>query len=53
MHGARGIARILDAGGQPFGHTRPPFDFPQHRQPAIGGQTAPIEAPDDGLAGNG
>lgn len=53
MHGAQRIARVLDAPGQTLGHTQPPFDFPQHQQPAIGGQTAPIEAPDDGLADNG
>src|SRR5512132_3615800 len=52
MHGALGITRIVDAGGQTIGHFEPALDLAQNQQTAIGGQTAAVEAGDDLFAGN-
>ncbi len=52
MHGAAGIARIVDAGGETASDFEPALDLAQHQKPAVGRQPAAIE-PDDGfLAGN-
>jgi hypothetical protein len=53
MHGAGGIARVLNAGGQTIGNPQPFRHLPQHQKSAIGGQAAAIKAPDHRLSSNG
>ena len=52
MHGAAGIARIVDAGGEAVGDFEPALDLAQHQQPAVGRQPAAIEPGDNLFAGN-
>ena len=52
MHGAAGITRIVDAGGQTVGDFEPAFDLVQNQQTAVGRQPAAIEPGDDLFASN-
>jgi hypothetical protein len=52
VHGARGIARIVDAGGQTAGDRQPALDLAQNQQPSVGRQPATVEAGDDLFAGD-
>ena len=52
MHGAAGIARIVDAGGEAAGDFEPALDLAQHQQPAAGRQPAAIEPGGQLFAGN-
>jgi hypothetical protein len=52
VHGAAGITRIVDAGGQTIGHFEPPLDLAQNQQTAVGGQPAAVETGDDFFPGN-
>ena len=52
MHGAAGIARIVDAGGQTVGDLEPPLDLAQNQQTAVGGQAAAVEPGDHFFPGN-
>ena len=52
MHGAAGITRIVDAGGQTVGDFEPALDLAQNQQTAVGGQPAAVEPGDDLFAGN-
>ena len=47
VHGAVGITRILDAGGQTVGHRKPALDLAQNQQTAVGRQPAAIEPGDN------
>ena len=47
MHGAGGISRIVDAGGQTVGHRQPAFDLAQNQQTTVGRQLAAIEPGDN------
>ena len=50
VHGAGGITRIPDAGGQTIGDREPALDLAQHQQTAIRRQSAAVEPSDDRLA---
>jgi hypothetical protein len=50
MHGAAGITRIVDAGGQTLGHLKPLLDLAQDQQTAVGRQPAAVEPGDNLLA---
>jgi hypothetical protein len=52
VHGAVGITRILDAGGQTVGHRKSALDLAQDQQTAVGRQPATVEAGDNLLALN-
>jgi hypothetical protein len=52
VHGAVGITRILDAGGQTVGHRKSAMDLAQDQQTAVGRQPATVEAGDNLLALN-
>ena len=52
MHGAAGITRIVDAGGQTVGDSEPALDLAQNQQTAVGRQPAAVEAGDDCFACN-
>ena len=52
VHGAVGITRIVDAGGQTVGDREPALDLAQNQQTAVGGQAATVEPGDDFFAGN-
>jgi hypothetical protein len=47
VRGAIGIARVGNAGGEPFGDTQPPLDLAQDKHAAIRRERAAIEAGDD------
>ena len=53
VHGAGGIARIVDAGRQTVGHLEPPLDLAQDQQPAVRGQPPAVEAGDNSLPATG
>ena len=52
MHGAGGITRIVDAGGQTIGDFEAALDLAQNQQTAVGRQPAAVEPGDDLFAGN-
>ena len=52
MHGAAGIARIVDAGSETVGHLEPLFDLAQDQQIAVGRQPAAVEPGNDFLVLN-
>ena len=52
MHGAAGIARIVDAGGETVGDLEPPLDLAQDQHTAVGRQTAAVEPGNELFAGN-
>ena len=52
VHGAVGITRIVDAGGQTVGHFEPALDLAQDQQTAVGRQPATVEAGDNLFALN-
>ena len=52
MHGAAGITRIVDAGGETVGDFEPALDLAQNQQTAVGRQPAAVEPGDDLFAGN-
>jgi hypothetical protein len=47
VHGATGIAPILDAGGQTLGHREPAFDLAQDQQTSVRRQAAAVEPSDN------
>jgi hypothetical protein len=47
MHGAAGIAWILNAGSKTLGDFEPAFDLAQNQQTAVGRQPAAIEPGDN------
>ena len=47
MHGAAGITRIVDAGGETVGDFEPPLDLAQNQQTAVGRQPAAVEPGND------
>ena len=52
MHGAAGITRVLDAGGQAVGHLKPLLDLAQDQEAAVGRQPTAVEAGDEFFASN-
>jgi hypothetical protein len=52
VHGAAGIARIVDAGGEPVGDLEPLLDLAQDQKAAVGRQPAAVEPGDNLFAGN-
>ena len=44
VHGARRVARIIDAGGEPPCHVEPPLHLPQRQEPGVRRQRPAIEA---------
>jgi hypothetical protein len=52
MHGAAGITRIVDAGGQTIGDRQPALDLAQNQQTAVGGQPAAVKPGNHFLPGN-
>ena len=47
MHGAGGIARIVDASGETIGDFEPALDLAQNQQAAVGRQPTAVEPGDD------
>ena len=47
MHGAAGITRIVDTGGQTLGDREPALDLAQDQQTAVGRQPAAVEPGDN------
>ena len=47
-----GIARIVDAAGEPLGDAQPLLDLAQQQHAAVGRQQPAVELGHDGLAGN-
>ena len=52
VHGAAGIARIVDTGGETVGDFEPLLDRAQNQQTSVGRQPAAVETGDDLFAGN-
>ena len=50
MHGAGGITRIVDAGGQTIGDRQPALDLAKNHQTTVGRQAAAVEAGDNVFA---